>query len=86
MKRIVSPLVLTADVLADPSDHVIQEGVLLDIPLGHLDSGESREIETALCFVSCGRFELTAEIRVMGLSRDEGKVGTGLLTAIVRDE
>ncbi|ETW85889.1 hypothetical protein HETIRDRAFT_42700 [Heterobasidion irregulare TC 32-1] len=82
----LSPLVLTVDVLADPSDHVIQEGVMLDIPLGNLDSGESREIETALCFVSCGRFEITAEVRVMGLSRDEGKVGTGLLTAIVRDE
>ncbi|THH16357.1 hypothetical protein EW146_g4275 [Bondarzewia mesenterica] len=82
----LAPLVFTLDVLADPSDYLIQEGIVLDIPVGRLSSGDSREVETALCFVSCGRFELTAEVRILGASREEGKVGFGQLTALVHDE
>ncbi|KAI0054107.1 hypothetical protein FA95DRAFT_1591856 [Auriscalpium vulgare] len=80
------PLLLSLDLTMEPSEHVIQEGFLSDIPLGRLDSGETQEIETPLCFVSCGRFEVGAEVRILGVRHEEGKVGMGVLRADVRDE
>ncbi|KAA1471141.1 hypothetical protein DENSPDRAFT_775745 [Dentipellis sp. KUC8613] len=81
----LAPLVLTLDFGMEPSEYVIQEGILSDVPVGRLAQGESYETETPLCFVACGRFELTAEARVLGASGDDARVGFGQLHAIVEE-
>jgi hypothetical protein len=69
-----------------PSEHVLYEGVLSDVPVGRLESGKAREIEMGICFVSEGRFELHAEVRVVGCDVDEdAKAGEGDLCVLVRD-
>lgn len=74
------------DLDIDPADQVIYEGVLTNIPLGHLEPGESREVETAVCFLSLGRFEIRADVRILGASRSQREAGIGQLRAVVRKE
>ncbi|KAJ3516627.1 hypothetical protein NLJ89_g1004 [Agrocybe chaxingu] len=57
-----SPVVFTLDLEANPSEYLIYEGVLTDLPVGRLQSGEFREIVTSLCFLSSGHFELSAQV------------------------
>ncbi|KAH9996824.1 transport protein Trs120 or TRAPPC9 TRAPP II complex subunit-domain-containing protein [Russula vinacea] len=54
----LQPLVVTADTIVDPADHAIQEGPTSGMPIGRLESGAERELETPLCFVACGRFRV----------------------------
>jgi hypothetical protein len=70
----------------EPSEHIIYEGVLSDLPIGRLESGESREVETPLCFLSYGRFEVLAEIRILGGLRIGSGAGIGQLIAIVQED
>lgn len=83
LRGVASSLVLTADLGFDPAEHIIYEGVLSDLPVGHLQSGESREVETPLCFLSYGRFELAAEVRALDLSYAESRAGFGHLVVDV---
>ncbi|KAI0322235.1 TRAPP II complex [Amylostereum chailletii] len=78
-------LVLTVDVSAEPSDHVIHEGILSEVPVGRIDAGGSRNVEIPLCFVACGEFQLAIDVRLMGARPDDGKVGSGLLKVVVED-
>lgn len=64
-----------------PSEHLIYEGVLSHIPVGNLQPGQSLELETPLCFLSLGRFELRAEVRHADTVK---RAGAGLLKAAVR--
>jgi len=80
----VTPLVFTVDVSMEPAEHTISEGVLTDIPIGRLESGESLEVETALCFLCFGRFDIRTEVRTLGMARGS-RAGTGQLTAVVVD-
>jgi trafficking protein particle complex subunit 9 len=82
----VSPLVFTVDLEAEPVEHVVHEGVLTDMAIGRLEGGESREVETALCFIAYGYFEIFAQVRAFDTSRVDTKVGLGRLIAIVRDD
>ncbi|KAF7363484.1 hypothetical protein MSAN_01004300 [Mycena sanguinolenta] len=75
--------VFTIDFDCQSSPHVIFEGLLRDVPIGRLESGESREIETGLCFLAYGRFEISAEARIVGSIESKGM---GRLTAMVRAE
>lgn len=69
-----------------PSEHVLYEGVLSDIPVGRLDSGKEGEIEMGICFVSEGRFDIHAEVRLVGCDAEEdAKAGEGDLRVFVRD-
>jgi len=79
----LTSLVFTVDFDFQSSPHVIFEGLLRDVPIGRLESGESREVETGLCFLAYGRFEISAEAKVVGSSENKGK---GRLTAMVRAE
>lgn len=79
-----TPLSLIADLSFDPAQHVIYEGVLVDVPVGRLESGESREFEVLVSFVASGRFSLRSDIRVLGEAR--GGVWRGELNAIVAQE
>ncbi|KIY72144.1 hypothetical protein CYLTODRAFT_434842 [Cylindrobasidium torrendii FP15055 ss-10] len=54
---------LRVDLSVDPLEDVLYEGVLLDIPLGRLGPGDSREVSIPLCFLSWGRFTLGAAVR-----------------------
>lgn len=72
------------NVAMEPSEHVVHEGFLADIAVGDLKSGESREVETALCFLTYGRFEVSAEVRAFQPSQLESRAGVGQLIAIVR--
>ncbi|KAK7467129.1 hypothetical protein VKT23_004188 [Stygiomarasmius scandens] len=75
-------LVYTVDIGIDPAEYVIYDGVLNDIPIGRLESNESRETEIALCFLSYGRFELVASARCIASSNMQGQ-GIGRLSALV---
>ncbi|KAF7304920.1 hypothetical protein MKEN_01206300 [Mycena kentingensis (nom. inval.)] len=73
----------TIDFDLQSSPDIIFQGLLREVPVGRLESGESREIETGLCFLSYGRYEISAEARTVG--SDESN-GTGRLTVMVRAE
>lgn len=73
------PLTLTLDVAMEPADHVIHSGILSDIPVGQLQSGESRELEVPVCFAAGGVFELEAHARLWQDVSEGGKVGHGWL-------
>jgi hypothetical protein len=51
-----------------------------------MESGEERDVEIPVCFVSCGKFDVRAEIHVFEASQDERVAGKGQLTAIVREK
>jgi len=80
-----SPVVLTANLFFEPLKHVIFHGTSMNIPIGRIEGGHEGELQTPVCFVSCGKFELRAEIHVFDASQDEGIIGKGRLVAIVKD-
>ncbi|KAJ7219315.1 TRAPP II complex [Mycena pura] len=79
----LTSLMFTVDLDLQSSPDVIFEGHLREVPVGRLESGESREIETGLCFLAFGRYEISAEAKVGGSSECKG---TGRLAALVRAE
>jgi len=85
--RNLSPanLIFTASTFFEPERHVIYQGVLQGIPLGEIQSGETRELEMAICFVSCGSFELRAQVETLNTPRGE-LAGSGHVTVLVGDE
>ncbi|KAI0362223.1 hypothetical protein OH77DRAFT_1416447 [Trametes cingulata] len=80
-----SELVLTLNLTLEPSDHVVYQGELLDIPIGRLAKGESHEVETPVAFVACGRFDFSAEVRALGRPREASLVGHGKMRIAVSD-
>ena len=83
--RIAASLIFTASMSFEPEKHVIYQGVLQGIPLGEVHSGETRESETGICFVSRGRFELRAQIEILGAPRGE-LAGSGHVLVLVENE
>lgn len=81
-----TPLTLTLDLASDPAEHIIYEGILTAIPVGHLEPEEAREVDLAVCFVCGGSFNITSTVRTLGALGDSGKVGFADLTAIVKRE
>ncbi|KAG6909694.1 hypothetical protein DXG01_015895 [Tephrocybe rancida] len=80
-----SSQVFTMDMDMEPSEHVVYEGILTELAVGRLESGESRDIDTAICFLANGRFEISAEVRSFDAPRsDTDRAGIGHLIAIVR--
>lgn len=72
------------DLEMEPSEHVIHEGVLSELAVGRLESGESREVETAVCFLAYGRFEISADVRAFDSPWGDTRAGLGHLVAVVR--
>lgn len=66
-----------------PSQHVIYQGALTDIPVGRLQTGATQEVELPMTFVSCGDFELHADVHAYNPSKDAIHVGQGCLRAFV---
>ncbi|KAH7914700.1 TRAPP II complex [Hygrophoropsis aurantiaca] len=81
-----SPLVLALDLVIDPQEHVIVEGISSDIPMARLEEGESQTIKIAVCFLCSGRFEFGLEARVLGRSDPSSRAGIGRLRAMVREQ
>jgi len=71
------------DLEMEPSEYVIHEDVISDVVVGRLQSGDSREVETAICFLANGRFEISADVRVLEFRG--ARAGTGHLIAIVEE-
>ena len=82
--RTADSLVFTANMFFEPEKYVIHQGVLQGIPLGELQSGETRELEIGICFVSCGRFELRSQVEILNAPRGEF-AGSGHLIVLVED-
>jgi len=78
------PIVFTLDLEIYPSEYLVYEGIFTDIPVGCLGSGEFRETSVSLCFLSCGRFEISGEIRAVGLEM-EGRIARTHMTAVVTE-
>lgn len=76
----------TLDFEATPAEFLVYDGVFTDLALGRLKSGESQEISTSLCFLACGQFELSAQVRIVGSLETEGRVARTHITAIVTDD
>ncbi|KAF8590613.1 hypothetical protein K439DRAFT_1382134 [Ramaria rubella] len=80
-------LILTLTLTLNPSEHVLYDGVLSNLPVGKLECGEEREIEFGICFVAEGKFELRAEAWVVDGGADEdAKAAEGELRVTVRSE
>ncbi|KAL0581718.1 hypothetical protein V5O48_000300 [Marasmius crinis-equi] len=73
---------LTLDLRLEPAEHIIYDGVLDDIPVGRLDSDETQELDFAICFLSHGRFDVTAMAKVAGDPHEHEK-GIAHLACIV---
>ncbi|KAF8522281.1 TRAPP II complex [Hysterangium stoloniferum] len=81
------PMVMTLSFTVNPSEHVLYDGVICNIPVGELSSGEERQMEIGLCFVSEGKFDLRATVNVIGDDPNtDSKTGEGELRVIVRSD
>ena len=80
------PVVFTIDYEANPSENLVYEGVLTDLPVGELQSGETREIVTSLCFLACGRFEILVKARSLSTLEADGRVARTHIIAIVKED
>lgn len=81
----LSPLVMTLDLVFDPAEQVLSEGVSSNIAIGKLKPDETKAVEVPLCFLCTGRFEIGAEARVMGALRDS-RVGASRVCISVRED
>ncbi|KZV62838.1 hypothetical protein PENSPDRAFT_641660 [Peniophora sp. CONT] len=79
------PLALTLDLNIEPSEYILCDGSLADVPLGRLAPGAHAQAELAVCFMACGRFTLEGSVRVMGAPPDEARVGLGTLRVLVEN-
>lgn len=82
--RTATGLIFTANMFFEPEKYVIYQGVLRGIPVGEVRSGETRELEMTICFVSCGRFELRSQVEILNAPRGE-LAGSGRITVLVED-
>lgn len=69
---LASDLVLTLNLDLEPPEHVVSQGELVDIAVGRLAKGKTREVETPLAFIACGRFDFSAEVWALGSTAPVG--------------
>lgn len=67
----------------EPLQHVLYEGVLSDISMGRLGSGESFEFDTPVIFISRGRYEISGAIIDPTHTGNRNRLGKGILKATV---
>lgn len=80
---VATPLSLVLDLFLEPKQHVIFEGVQSNIPVGLLEPEQSKAVEMPVAFMTSGRFDAVAEVKVLGQSHDRSKVGQGNLRIAV---
>ncbi|KIJ44069.1 hypothetical protein M422DRAFT_252562 [Sphaerobolus stellatus SS14] len=82
-----NPLILTMTISTSSAEHVLYDGVITNVPVGRLESGEEQQLEFGVCFISGGRFDLHAEAHVVSNDGDdETLAGKGDLRIRVRSE
>lgn len=83
---VASPVVFALDFEATPSEYLVYEGVFTDVAVGRLMTGESREISMLLCFLSCGRYEICAQVRGVDSPETDGRLAKTFTTVIVESD
>ncbi|EAU88629.2 hypothetical protein CC1G_12021 [Coprinopsis cinerea okayama7 len=78
-----SPTVYVMDLEIVPSESIIHEGILNDIPVDRLDVGETREFTIGVCFLSRGHFEISAQVRPFNVPHLEARTTRSTLMAVV---
>jgi len=81
----LTPLVLSFDLKLEPVEHVLVEGMLTEISLGRLERGQSIEVETVICFLCLGHFEVAAAVRCLDDVGRDSKAGVGRLKVVVAE-
>ncbi|KAG1756741.1 TRAPP II complex [Suillus paluster] len=81
----LSPLVMALDLIVDPAEQVLSEGGLSNVVIGKLESEESRDVEVPLYFLCTGRFEIGAEVRILGAPKDS-RAGASRVCISVRED
>ncbi|EGN95949.1 hypothetical protein SERLA73DRAFT_111910 [Serpula lacrymans var. lacrymans S7.3] len=76
---------ITINLHMDPHEHILFEGVLCDILLGKIESGECKTMEMPICFLCHGRFEICAEARILSVADASGRAGAGRIRAVVSE-
>lgn len=79
------PLVMALDLIFDPAEQVLSEGVSSNITIGKLVPDETKAVEVPLCFLCTGRFEIGAEVRIMGALKDS-RAGASRICISVRED
>ena len=78
-------MTLTVNLRMEPAQHILFEGVLSDIPVGRLDVAQTQEFELPVAFVSCGRFEITAEAVLVNGPQARTRLSRSQLRALVQE-
>lgn len=73
------------DLNMEPSDEILHEGLIQDVSVGRLEPGASREIDTIVCFLAHGLFEVLAEVRLVEADK-VSRVGIGHLKVTLPGE
>jgi hypothetical protein len=76
---------MTLDLIIDPAEQVLSEGVLSSITLGKLESEETKAVEVPFYFLCTGRFEIGAEVRILGAPKDS-RAGSSRIRVSVIEE
>ncbi|TFK29959.1 hypothetical protein FA15DRAFT_677283 [Coprinopsis marcescibilis] len=79
-----SPTVYTLDLEMTPNESIVYEGILNDIPVGRLEPGESVNLPIGLCFLSRGKFEISAQVRPFGITHIDARTARSTLAATVQ--
>ena len=73
------------DLNMEPSDDILHEGAIQGVSVGHLEPGVSREIDTIVCFLAHGYFEILAEVRLVEADKTS-RAGIGHLKVTLPGE
>ncbi|KAK2466897.1 hypothetical protein APHAL10511_001155 [Amanita phalloides] len=80
-----SPSVFVMNLRLEPSEDILYEGVIQNVTLGRLEPGASRKVDTIICFLAYGHFEVLAEVRSVGPDK-VSKAGVGHLKITLSGE
>lgn len=81
-----STLALMLNLSTSPEEHVLLQGSLTDIAMGHVGSGQSQVVEVPLCFLSLGYFGIAVEARQLGIMREKQRTGVARLWAVIKED
>jgi len=74
---IATSLTLTLYLDAEPSDYVLHEGVLNNVPVGQIDADSSSTIVMPLVFLAEGEFKIIAQARILGSEKRHERLHGG---------
>ncbi|KAG1765880.1 hypothetical protein EV702DRAFT_1204406 [Suillus placidus] len=81
----LSPLAMALDLMFDPAEQVLLEGVSSNMAIGKLKPDETKAVEVPLCFLCTGRFEIGAEVQITGTLKDS-RAGASRICISVRED